>query len=108
MTARAKIAFAPLALLLLAGAAQAGDGRNLDLNTPIQNIASRPDGAAVLNDDIPGLLTNENYGMFKGMSLRQVGALSGGKLDHDTLNQTETDLKALPPGPDSGVRRISY
>ncbi len=66
----------PLALLLLTGAAQAGDGRNLDLNTPIQTLLAGRDGAAVLNHDIPGLLTNENYGMFKGMSLRQVGALS--------------------------------
>lgn len=66
------------------------------LDTPIERIAADPDGAAVLNKDIPGLLTNPNYGMIKSMNLKTVASLSGGRLDGQTLAQTKTDLAALP------------
>jgi hypothetical protein len=93
----------PLGFLLTANAACA-----YDLDTPIQTLAAQPRAAAVLNRDIPGLLTNENYGVFKVMSLKQVGVLSGGKLDKHTLAQTESDLRALPANRDTAVRKIAY
>ena len=65
------------------------------LDTPIERIAADPDGAAVLNKDIPGLLANPNYAMFKTMNLRTVASLSAGRLDGQTLAQTKTDLAAL-------------
>ena len=74
--------------------AQASNGYTLD--TPIERIAADPAGAAVLNKDIPGLLTNSKYQMFKSMNLKTLASLSGGKLDDETLAQTKTDLAALP------------
>lgn len=77
-----------------ATAAPAPAGYTLD--TPIEQIAADPQGRAVLNKDIPGLLANPNYPMFKGMSLKTVASLSRGKLDQQTLAQTQADLAALP------------
>jgi hypothetical protein len=86
--------FVPLTMFT-ATAALAG---SYTLDTPIQTIAARPEGAAVLNRDIPGLLTNSSYDVFKALSLKQVRALSGGRLTKETLAQTEMDLKALDAG----------
>ena len=69
---------------------------NLSLDTPIERIAADPAGKAVLDKDVPGLLTNPNYPMIKGMNLKTVAALSSGRLDDQTLAQTKADLAALP------------
>jgi hypothetical protein len=104
----------PKKVLLILGLALAGSGAwaaapapGYDLDTPIQAIVADPAGAAVLNRDIPGLLSNAAYSSFKAMSLKQVGALSGGRLTHETLSRTESDLKALPR-PKPRVEKISY
>ena len=68
----------------------------LTLDTPVERIAADPDGAAVLNKDIPGLLSDPNYPMFKGMNLKMLASLSGGRLDGQTLAETKADLDALP------------
>src|ERR1700722_4700232 len=65
------------------------------LDTPIEAIAASPAGAAVINKDIPGLLTDRSYEIFKGMSLRLVAALSHGQLTNQMLAQVDDDLKAL-------------
>ena len=72
------------------GPTRAGDA----LDTPIETLAARPQAAAILNKDIPGLLTNSNYGVFKVLTLKQISALSGGRLTRQMLEQTESDLKA--------------
>lgn len=72
------------------------------LDTPIETIAGDPAGAAVLNKDIPGLLTDPSYGIFKILSLKTIAALSHGDLDDQTLTQTEADLKALRTPAPSG------
>jgi hypothetical protein len=72
----------------------ASNGYSLD--TPIERIAADPAGAAVLNKDIPGLLANPRYEMFKSMNLKTLAQLSSGKLDEQTLAQTQADLAALP------------
>jgi len=84
------------------GSARAGDA----LDTPIKTIAARPQGAVILNKDIPGLLSNSNYGSFKVLTLRQISALSGGRLTRQMLEQTETDLKASRHS--EHVDRINY
>ena len=66
------------------------------LETPIERIAADPRGRAVLNKNIPGLLTNPSYPMFKSMNLKLLASLSGGKLDKQTLADTSADLAALP------------
>src|SRR3954467_1917474 len=69
------------------------------LDTPIEVIAADPAGQAVLNKDMPGLMTNPNYHLFKGMSLKALASASGGMVSQQTLAQTLADLAALPkPG----------
>jgi len=65
------------------------------LHTPIKVIAADPAGAAVLNKDIPGLLSNPNYDAFKGMSLSFIASFSDGRLNDQTLAQTQTDLAKI-------------
>jgi hypothetical protein len=79
---------------------QASTGYTLE--TPIEVIAADPQGRAVLNKDIPGLLANPKYQMFKGMNLKTLASLSSGKLSEQTLAQTGADLAALPRQVESG------
>ena len=76
--------------------APAQNSAALTLETPVERIAADPAGAAILNKDIPGLLSDSNYPMFKGMNLKTLASLSGGRLDDETLAQTKADLDALP------------
>jgi len=78
-----------------AGSTAAPAGR-FSLNTPVEKIAASPDGKAVLNRDMPGLLNNPSYILFSDMSLSQLASLSGGRLTKTTLNQVEADLEQLP------------
>src|SRR3954470_17750413 len=41
-----------------------------DERTPIETLAADPAAAAILNKDLPGLLTDSQYPLFKGMSLK--------------------------------------
>lgn len=66
-------------------------------DTPVEKIAADPAAAAVLNKDIPDLLTDSRYPMFKSMSLKQMQEASGGDLSHETVNKAVADLQALPP-----------
>lgn len=79
-----------------AAAASTPSSTALTLETPVERIAADPAGAAILNKDIPGLLSDSNYPMFKGMNLKTLASLSGGRLDDATLAQTKADLDALP------------
>ncbi len=72
---------------------------HFSLNTPVEKIAANQDGKAVLNRDIPGLMSNSNYMMVQDMSLSQIAAMSGGRLTKATLDQVQTDLSQLPATP---------
>jgi hypothetical protein len=78
------------------GAIASSTDSSYTLDTPIAVIAADPGGAAVLNMDLPGLLADPSYSEFKGMSLKRLASLSGGRLDQQSLAQTEADLQALP------------
>jgi hypothetical protein len=73
------------------------DPNHFTLDTPIEQLAANSSAASVLRKDIPGLLEDKSYPMFKSMSLRLVGALSKGALSSQTLSQTEADLWAVSP-----------
>lgn len=88
-----------------AGAVVNAAGR-YTLDTPIEQIAATPAGEAILNRDMPGLLQHRSYPMFKSMSLRLVGRLSGGRMSDTDLAQTARDLATLPP-PASPLRQVS-
>jgi len=90
-----------IAFLALAGCADMPPGQRSDpdhftLDTPIEQLAANSEAASVLRKDIPGLLEDGSYPMFKSMSLRLVGALSRGELSSQTLSQTEADLRTIP------------
>lgn len=65
-----------------------------DGNTPVETIAADPAGKAVLEKDLPHLLTHPAYEQFKSMSLRQLEPLSGGALTDENIAKVEADLKA--------------
>ena len=96
------------ALLLLATAAHAQDQTvptaapaspesGYTRDTPVEKIAADPAAAAILNKDLPGLLTNDSYSLFKSMSLKQLQAASGGDLSQEDVDKTVADLQALFP-----------
>jgi hypothetical protein len=61
-------------------------------DTPIETLASDPAAAAILNKDLPGLLTDAQYPIFKAIQ-----QASGGDLSAEDVNKTVADLRALPP-----------
>jgi hypothetical protein len=66
-------------------------------DTPIEVMASDPAAAAIINKDLPGLLTDAQYPIFKRMSLKTIQEASGGDLSAEDVNKTVADLQALPP-----------
>jgi hypothetical protein len=65
-------------------------------DTPVEKLASDPAAVAVLNKDLPGLLTAPEFAMFKSMSLKQLQQASGGDLSEVDVAKAEADLQALP------------
>lgn len=89
------------AALLVAGPATAEAA--YDADTPVEKIAANPDAAAVLNRDLPGLLTDSQYNLFKSMSLKQLQRASDGELSEEDMEKAVTDLQALPPHADQAA-----
>ena len=65
-------------------------------DTPVEKLASDPAAVAVLNKDLPGLLTAPEFAIFKSMSLKQLQQASGGDLSEVDVAKAESDLQALP------------
>ena len=65
-------------------------------NTPVEKMTSDPAAVAVLNKDLPGLLTAPEFAIFKSMSLKQLQQASGGDLSEVDVAKAESDLQALP------------
>src|ERR1700761_3492014 len=93
-----------ISLFALAGCAQTSpdpsreiDPPHMTLDVPIEQLAADRETASVLRKDIPGLLEDKHYPMFKSMSLRVIAALSNGEISSQTLAQTEADLRAVHP-----------
>ncbi|MBU6426147.1 MAG: hypothetical protein KGQ69_07420, partial [Rhodospirillales bacterium] len=55
-------------------------------------------GKAVLDLDVPGVMSNPHYMLFSCMSLTQLASMSGGRLTQSKLNQVNADLAELSPG----------
>jgi hypothetical protein len=67
----------------------------LSVNTPVEVIVADPRGKAILNGDVPGLLSNPKYQLFSDMSLVQLSTLSCGRLTKAKLAQVQADLAQL-------------
>lgn len=66
-------------------------------DTPLETLAADPAAVAILNKDLPGLLSDAQYPIFKRMSLKTLQEASGGDLSKDDVSKTVADLQALPP-----------
>jgi hypothetical protein len=65
-------------------------------DTPLETLAADPAAKAVINKDLPGLLTDAQYPMFKRMSLKTLQEASGGDLSKEDVEKTVADLQTLP------------
>jgi hypothetical protein len=76
------------------------------LETPLKIIAADPAAAAVVDKDVPGLLSDPHYPMIEGMGLRDIAALSGGELNPQMLAQAEADLRSVPRKAGEACQRL--
>lgn len=67
------------------------------ITTPIDRIAADQRGKAVLERDVPGVMSNSRYELYSCMSLSQLASLSGGRLSQDKLSHVNQDLAELSP-----------
>jgi hypothetical protein len=67
----------------------------LSLDTPIEKLCAVPAAKAVLDQDLPGLTTRPEFGLFKSMSLKQLQPMSKGQLTRADLAKVKADLAAL-------------
>lgn len=65
------------------------------LDTPVEVIAADPRGKAILDRDLPGLMSNPHYLLFSDMSLTQIAPMSGGRLTEVKLAKVQRDLAEL-------------
>ena len=77
--------------------AAAATAASLNLDTPIAGIAAAPAGKAVLDQQLPGLLTHPAYETFKALSLKALQPYSNGLITDERLAAVEAGLKALNP-----------
>lgn len=103
-----QMGIAVVGLALLSGCAMHNGGGALAMNptpqktafsitTPIDRIAADQRGKAVLDRDVPGVMSNSHYELYSCMSLSQLASLSGGKLSQDKLSHVNQDLAELSP-----------
>ncbi|MGH6617354.1 hypothetical protein [Sphingomonas sp.] len=93
-TATAQTAPAPAPATPAAPAAPAA-GAKFTLDTPLADIVADPAGKAVIDKDLPGLTSLEQFDTFKGASLNQVVPFSNGALTPEKLAQVAADLAAI-------------
>lgn len=65
------------------------------LDSPIETLVADMTAKKVLDDDLPGLTTNDKYDMFKSMSLNQVAGFAPDKLTPERLTKVASDLAAI-------------
>ncbi len=101
-TKQAVMAFGAAGLACLGACAAPADPAQakagFSVQTPIEKIAADQRGRAVLDRDVPGVMSNPHYVLFSSMSLSQLASLSHGKLSKSKLNKVNADLADLSPG----------
>jgi len=61
----------------------------------IGDLLDNPTTKAVLDKDLPGLSTNENIGMARGMTLKEVQQFAPDKITDERLALVDTDFGKL-------------
>jgi len=69
--------------------------QKFSLDTPVERIAADRRGKAILERDLPGLMTSHSYLLFDDMSLAEIATLSSGQLTQTKLDIVEADLSRL-------------
>ena len=65
------------------------------VESKIGDLLANPGAKAVLDKHLPGFSTNPQMAMAKGMSLKMVAPMSGGKITPALLSAVDADLKKL-------------
>lgn len=64
-------------------------------DTPVETLAANPAAKAILEKDVPSLLSHPSYDAIKGMSLRQIQPYSNGALTDAMIEAADKHLRAL-------------
>jgi len=67
----------------------------LTINSKMGELLANPKGKAVLERHMPGISLNPQMAMAKGMSLKMLAPLSGGKITVAMLKAVDEDLQKL-------------
>ena len=67
----------------------------ITIDSKLGDILADPKGKAVLDKHLPGFSTNPQMAMAKGMSLKMVAPMSGGKITPAILKAIDEDLKKI-------------
>lgn len=67
----------------------------ITIDSKIGDILADPKGKAILDKHAPGFSTNPQIAMAKGMLLKQIAPMSGGKLTPAILKAMEEDFKKI-------------
>ncbi|MCX6000517.1 MAG: hypothetical protein NTU41_13295 [Chloroflexi bacterium] len=72
-----------------------GGNMALTIDSKIGELLADPKAKAILEKHMPGISTNPQMAMAKGMSLKVVAPMSGGQITPDKIKAIEADLKKL-------------
>ena len=67
----------------------------LSMDSKIGDILANPKGKAVMDKHLPGFSANPQMAMAKGMSLKMVAPMSGGKITPAILKAIDEELKTV-------------
>ncbi len=67
----------------------------LSIESKIGDIIANPAGKAVMEKHLPGFSSQPQMAMAKGMSLKMVAPMSGGKITPAMLKAIDEELKKL-------------
>ena len=67
----------------------------LTIDSKLGDLLADPKAKAILEKHLPGFSTNPQMAMAKGMSLKMVAPMSGGKITPAILSAIDADLKKL-------------
>lgn len=67
----------------------------LSIESKLGDILANPQGKAVLEKHLPGISTNPQMAMGKGMSLKVIAPMAGGKITPAMLKAIDEDLKKI-------------
>lgn len=65
------------------------------INSKVGELLDNPAPRAVIDKHIPDMATNPQVGMARGMALKMVAAMSGGRITKEILAAVDADLQKI-------------